>query len=199
PETTRRRRQGTRAPASPGRGLPGRVAAAVAAVALAACASSAEPPGDRPDDAGTEDGGPRLGIRDAGDSGPGGGDRDAFVDPGCPDAGGGPADAGLFTRECDPFALEDDCDPGLACYVVQTAAGGVCEPPRFASRCIPEGPGDGGDGCRGFTDCGAGLHCFNTGRGNQCLFLCDLAGGEPACPRGRLCRPTDLPGFGACF
>jgi len=172
--------------------------AVILAGLLTGCASVSSPGGDDPPpDGGPEDGGRRRGNRDGG--GPGGGERDAFVDPGCPDAGGDELDGGVLVQECDPFGGVDDCPAGLACYIIQTAGGGVCERPRFASRCLEGGSGGSGDSCRGFIDCGAGMHCFNTGRGTQCLFLCDLAGGEPSCPRGRLCRPTDLPGFGACF
>ena len=123
-----------------------------------------------------------------------GGRFDVFVDPGCD---GGPTDGAVFMRECDPFAPV--CPPGTACYAGVVPPEGPCGEEVFITICAPEGPGEQGDPCLGHTDCSAGHVCVVTGAGTQCVLFCDLAGGEPRCPRGLICRSTDVPGYGGCF
>ena len=137
-----------------------------------------------------------MDVRIGHEAGPAeGGGFDVFVDPGCD---GGPlTDGAVFMRECDPFAPA--CPPGTACYAGVVPPEGPCGEEVFVTVCAPEGPGEQGDPCLGHTDCSAGHVCVVTGAGTQCVLFCDLAGGEPHCPRGLICRSTDVPGYGGCF
>lgn len=134
----------------------------------------------------------RMGRRGPPDGAPG--LPDVFVDPGCD---GGRPDAGGFVRECDPFV--QDCGPGMGCYTYAVAPSGPCGEETFVTVCAPAGGGRQGTACLGHTDCGPGFGCVVTGAGTQCTAFCDLSGGEPGCPRGFICRATDVPGHGACF
>ncbi len=136
----------------------------------------------------------RIGmLPDAGDVGP---RYDVFIDPGC-DAG--PRDGGDGRMyECDPLDF-DSCDFGLACYAGAIPPSGPCGEEIFISYCAVPGPGEQGDDCLGHNECAAGHLCVVTGAGTQCVNACDVGGGEPSCPRGYLCRSTDVPGYGACF
>ncbi|MEM9074496.1 MAG: hypothetical protein AAGE52_38735 [Myxococcota bacterium] len=163
---------------------------------LAGACHSSKSPDDEPDaftlDAGTDGG--RMG-REAG-PGDGGFDFDVFVDPGC-DAGP-PSDAGVRMFDCDPL-VEDSCGPDQACYASAVPPDGPCGEETFVAFCAAPGPGAQGDSCLGHTECQVGHLCVVTGAGTQCVEACDPGGGEPGCPRGFLCRSTDVPGYGACF
>ena len=120
---------------------------------------------------------------------------DVFIDPGC-DAG---VDAGPITMyECDPL-VEDSCGPGLGCYASAQPPTTRCGREVYVAFCAAPGPGRQGDDCLGHNDCGIGHLCVVTGAGTQCTEACDPGGGEPGCPRGFICRSTDVPGYGACF
>lgn len=141
------------------------------------------------------DGGRTGSLPDAGDSGP---RYDVYVDPGC-DAGPVRGDGGPRREyECDPLDF-DSCPPGLACYASAVPPDGPCGEETFISYCTAPGPGRQGDDCLGHGDCAGGHLCVVTGAGTQCVNACDVGGGEPRCPRGFLCRSTDVPGYGACF
>lgn len=133
--------------------------------------------------------------REAG-PGDGGFDFDVYVDPGCD---GGRRDGGGTTSyECDPLEPES-CGPGYGCYAYASPPTTPCGEEVFISFCNIAGPGTQGADCSGHTACAAGHLCVVTGAGTQCVRACDVAGGEPRCPRGFLCRSTDVPGYGACF
>jgi hypothetical protein len=154
------------------------------------CPRSTIPGDDRDADAAPD---VRVGRRDARvpDA-----DFDVFVDPGC-DAGDVQPSPG-DPHECDPRDT-GSCGPGMACYPTTVYPQGECGEEVFGSVCAPAGRGGQGDPCMSAFDCEAGYTCFVTGEGDQCLRLCDLGGGEPRCPRGRICAWTDNPEHGACF
>ena len=125
--------------------------------------------------------------------GDGGFAYDVYVDPGC--------DGGRSTRteyECDPLDPAS-CAAGLACFAFAQPPLEPCGEEVFVSQCLAPGPGEQGDDCLGHRDCAAAHLCVVTGAGTQCVRACDVGGGEPSCPRGFLCRSTDVPGYGACF
>lgn len=111
------------------------------------------------------------------------------VGPACPDPG-----EPINAWECD--ILAQDCGPGLGCYGWIEYTTDPCEREIYRSACLVPGTGGHGDPCD--DQCRAGLECFVTGEGTQCLYICDILGGERRCPAGMICRPTDLPGLGAC-
>ena len=137
--------------------------------------------------------GPRVG-RPPPDASPG---FDAFIDPGC-DAGERPA-GGEFDAECDVFA--QDCPiEGQACYSWAVPPSDPCDEERFVTRCVPAGSGEQGDSCAEAANrCAPGYACVVTGAGVECARVCNETGGEPGCPRGFVCRPTDVPGHGVCL
>ncbi len=151
-----------------------------------------DPDAEPPDDAGVD-----LGRRGR-EAGPtdGGTRYDVYVDPGCD--GGRASDGGMRMYECDPL-IAGSCGPGLACYATAVPPTEPCGDDTFVSFCAPPGPGTQGDDCLGHNDCGAEHLCVVTGAGTQCTRACDPGGGAPRCPRGFLCRSTDVPGYGACF
>jgi hypothetical protein len=114
------------------------------------------------------------------------------------DVCGGDAGAGVRMYECDPFAPTTGCPSGEGCYPSIEYPSEPCDREIYRAQCRPVGviPVDGF--CGGGEVCAPGLACFVTGAGNRCLALCRIDGGEPRCPRGRVCEPTDLPDFGAC-
>lgn len=172
------------------------VVALAAGLAAAGCPRS-NTPTPAPDaavslDAGVDSG--RSG-RDSGprDSGPG---WDVFADPGC-DAGALP-DGAVRDFSCDPLDPRS-CGEELGCYAAAFPSEGPCGEETFRSYCLGPGPGGQGDRCREPTDCAPGYTCVVTGAGTQCAQVCDPSGGAPGCPRGWLCRGTDIPGYGVCF
>lgn len=119
---------------------------------------------------------------------------DVFREDACaPEAG-----MGIRMYDCDPFRPTATCPPGQACYPFIEYPEGRCGREVYRAVCLPAGttPVDGF--CTGGEACEPGSACFVTGAGNRCLRLCRLDGGEPRCPRGQVCEPTDLPDFGAC-
>ena len=112
------------------------------------------------------------------------------VGPVCPDPG-----PPIEAYECDVLA-QRGCEEGLACYAWTETTDDPCAREVYLSGCLAPGTGSHGDSCDAW--CEPGLECFVTGEGTQCLHVCDFLGGEPRCPMGRICRPTDLPGLGAC-
>lgn len=166
-------------------------------VLSAGCAARVMGVGDGDTDGARLDGGPGAGGGDAG--------RDVryrdvpvtydvFREDACaPEAG-----AGVRMYDCDPFRPTDSCPAGQSCYPYIDYPEGRCGREVYRAVCLPAGtiPVDGF--CGGGEACAPGLACFVTGAGNRCLRLCRIDGGEPSCPRGQVCEPTDLPDFGAC-
>lgn len=111
------------------------------------------------------------------------------VGPVCPDTGGA-----IEMYTCDVIA--QDCADGMACYGWIEYTEDRCVREIYHTECLQPGFGDHGDSCDSW--CQAGLECFVTGEGTQCLYVCDILGGDRLCPPGLICRPTDLPGIGAC-
>ena len=170
------------------------IAVVIAAVFVVGCPSSRTlaPEADGGADAGP-DAGTRVGRRPT----DGGYFYDVFVDPGCEIDGGRTGDASVFLRECEPYD-NTGCDPFEACYPSVAYPSGICGEEVFLTFCAPEGARGQGESCGGTLECRRGYACFVTGAGDQCLQLCDLGGGAPSCPRGRICGWTDLPEYGAC-
>jgi hypothetical protein len=144
-------------------------------------------------------GGTTAGSSGSGGSGAtGGGATDAgkpdgFIDPECPDAEPPPV-----TRECEPFERPTGCGPGEGCYPFVEYPASECSPERYGTFCQPAGSGQQGDPCEQGQGCGAGFVCVVTGQGTQCVQLCPLTG-DDRCPRGLICEPVDVEGFGGCF
>lgn len=174
---------------------------AFAASVSGGCGSAvtAEPPGEGGGGAGGVDhpfaavsstsagtGGARdAGARDA---------FDAYVDPGCPDAG-----QPIESFACDPYAPGGGgCAPGEGCYIYVAYPSEPCGQEEYGSVCAPAGFGQQGDPCASPLDCGSGLVCVITGSGTQCVELCKLQG-EDGCPPGLVCEPIDVQGFGGCL
>lgn len=111
------------------------------------------------------------------------------VGPACPDAG-----VVVESLNCDVFA--QNCPLGTACYGWIEYTEDPCVREIYHMDCMEPGYGGPGDPCDQW--CQAGLECFVTGAGTQCLLVCDILGGLRQCPAGQICRPTDLPGLGAC-
>ena len=120
---------------------------------------------------------------------------DVYIDPGCD---GGPSTGENRQYECDPV-LGEGCAPGMACYAWPIAPSEPCEEEVFISVCMTPGPGRQGEECLDHSECNIGHICVVTGAGTQCVATCNPSGAEPRCPRGYLCRSTDVPGLGACF
>lgn len=114
------------------------------------------------------------------------------IGPACPDPG-----PPRMELECDVLAQEG-CPPGLACYGWTETPIDPCEREVYRTSCFTPGTGGAGAPCGDAGWCAAGLECFITGEGTQCLYVCAITGGEPRCPAGHICRPTDIPGIGAC-
>lgn len=165
----------------------------IALVTASGCAASVSP--NRSD--GSIDGDPNGPVGDAGrdvrfrdvpDPLP-----DAFREPPCPDG----STEGVRMYTCDPFT-NSGCGAGTACYPFIEYPMGRCAREIYRSECVPSGTQPVGSPCEGSNACVAGSSCFATGAGTRCLKLCRIDGGEPRCPRGSVCEPTDLPDFGAC-
>lgn len=172
-----------------------RAASLFAAFALTAgCAASVSPnrndggaldgdPNNPPGDAGRD-----VRFRDVPDPLP-----DAFREPPCPDG----STEGVRMYTCDPFTNRG-CSAGTACYPFIEYPMGRCAREIYRAECVAAGSQPVGSPCEGSNACVAGSSCFATGAGTRCLRLCRIDGGEPRCPRGSVCEPTDLPDFGAC-
>lgn len=102
----------------------------------------------------------------------------------------------IYQLECDLFTNEG-CEEGMACYNYIIYPTDPCSQEIYVTYCALPGSGIQGDSCE--AGCAQGYNCFVTGRGTQCLKLCNPYGGEPRCPIGYICSPTDMPGVGACF
>lgn len=128
----------------------------------------------------------------ASDGGSDDGGLDVFDAVACPDAPLPPPD-----YHCDPLKPPPgDCPAGQACTPSIIYPTGPCEPERYTANCGRPGKGVAGDPCT--MGCGAGMACFVTGAGNQCLQFCKI-GAPGACADGNVCEPSDLPGIGVCF
>jgi hypothetical protein len=114
------------------------------------------------------------------------------VGPACPDPG-----PPIIDWECD-ILTQEGCPPFYGCYGWTETSSDPCATEIYRSSCLPAGAGRDGDPCSDAAGCAPGLECFITGEGTQCLPVCDPHGGEPRCPPALICRPTDLPGLGAC-
>lgn len=118
-----------------------------------------------------------------------------YVDPGCPDAE--PPEPVI---ECEPLAVPDGCEAGLACYpYIQRPGGDGCGFEQYGARCLEPGPVPLGERCGGsFGWCGAGSLCVvGALPGARCLQLCDPFGPN-TCPSGLICAPVDVEGYGVC-
>lgn len=102
----------------------------------------------------------------------------------------------IYQIECDLFTNEG-CDEGLACYNAIIYPEDPCQQEIYMTYCAIPGEGRQGDSCE--QGCAQGYNCFVTGRGTQCLKICNIYGGEPSCPPGYICTATDMPGVGACI
>ena len=90
---------------------------------------------------------------------------------------------------CDLLAPQ--CLAGQGCYVNATS----CTDGN--GTCSAAGSGVQGSTCVDEDDCTAGLGCFITGNGSQCLTLCQST---QACPAATFCTPVqNCSAFGACF
>lgn len=114
------------------------------------------------------------------------------------DACTGDVGPGVRMYDCDPLRSPSGCAPGEGCYPFIEYPEGVCGREVYRAMCMMAGSGPVDSFCTTGMECAPGLTCFVTGSGNRCLRLCNTSGGEPACPRGQVCEPTDLPDIGAC-
>ncbi len=122
------------------------------------------------------------------------GGYDVFAADVCP--GGRPP--ALRQYRCDPFA-ERACPRGYTCRPFVDPPTVACGAETYRAECFVDGRVAVGGFCQLGTDCAADTACFTTAAANRCLRLCRLDGTAPACPRGTVCEPTDLPNIGACL
>ena len=177
-------------------------AALLAAVVLAACGGDALAPSS---DRGREVPQPPLGLvpidLPRADAGPirfeprppvEPDEPETFDDPGCP-----PARPLPDINECNPLATPTGCAESQGCYPFVSYPRGPCEVERFGTVCASVGPGTQGDPCSTI-GCAADHICVSTGRGTQCVRLCNFEQ-ENTCAAGFLCLPIDIDGFGGCL
>jgi hypothetical protein len=124
------------------------------------------------------------------DAGKDGSASDGWVDPECPDA-----EPPIPQFECDPFA-PDSCGANLGCFPWVNYPTGPCDFEEYGAFCSLAGTLGQGEPC-GQEQCAAGLSCWLTGQGTECLELCEPFGLD-TCPAGLLCMTTDVEGIGAC-
>lgn len=120
---------------------------------------------------------------------------DVYVDPGCPDVG-----APVEVNECDPFASDSGCGPGLGCFpFVEHPFGDGCGAQSFGTVCRPAGSGRQGDVCGGGdASCASGFVCVvGSQPGTRCVQLCRI-NGPKVCPAGLICGELDVEGYGVC-
>lgn len=116
---------------------------------------------------------------------------DGWVDPQCPDAA--PPEPQF---DCDPFG-PNTCGTNLGCYPWVNYPTGPCDFEEYGAVCSLAGFAKQGEPCGDSSQCAAGLSCWLTGQGTECLQLCQPFGPD-TCPPGLLCMGTDVEGIGAC-
>lgn len=94
--------------------------------------------------------------------------------------------AEFCSLSCDPVT-SDGCTVGTSCQVFRQPDG---EMQAFTHCRAPVGPGSSGSACNDFSDCQAGLGCFDAGAGPQCMQYC---ADDNDCPGSTTCAPFDPP------
>lgn len=94
--------------------------------------------------------------------------------------------AEFCSLSCEPVT-SNGCSTGSSCQIFLEADGKM----RAFTHCrAPTGPGSAGSFCNDFSDCQAGLGCFDAGSGFQCLEYCT---DNTDCSAFKSCVPFNPP------